>query len=46
MFKNDQSTHFFQICTRARVSSISKLALIEAHLNKKANKIKAFVGLG
>jgi len=48
MFKNDvNSLIFFKICTRAQVSPISKLTLIEAHLKKKqANTMKDVVGLG
>ena len=47
MFKNDVNPrNFFLICTRAQVSPILKLTLIEAHLNKEANKMKDFVGLG
>jgi len=47
MFKNNvNQVNLFKICTRAQVSPILKLTIIEAHLNKQANKIKDFVGLG
>ena len=46
MFKNDVNPlNSFWICTRAQVSPILKLTLIEVLLNQQANKMKAFVGL-